>query len=217
MSFTAKELREMMRLPNVEHLTDLGLVKSHVDRFGSGNLDRAKRRLTEILLNSPQMPIPPSSSPVTAMSQQLQQQHRKSLTIHFMKSPTRFIREFGSSGRVTGIGLARNEFVGTIPATSSVSTLLPPQDFAALQVRQIEPLEEEILETGLVIRSVGYRAERLSKDVPFDERLGLVPNQMGRVVIPVRFLFFVWFYFFFLFFSIFLLAFDSLFSVYSTF
>jgi ferredoxin--NADP+ reductase len=41
--------------------------------------------------------------------------------------------------------------------------------------------ETEVLPAGLVFRSVGYRGVPL-KDVPFDERAGLIPNAAGRVL-----------------------------------
>jgi ferredoxin/flavodoxin---NADP+ reductase len=41
--------------------------------------------------------------------------------------------------------------------------------------------EEEVIECGLVLRSIGYRGERLA-GIPFDDRRGLIRNQGGRVV-----------------------------------
>ncbi|MET8654109.1 FAD-dependent oxidoreductase [Nocardia aurea] len=39
----------------------------------------------------------------------------------------------------------------------------------------------ETLETGLVLRSIGYKGEAVA-DLPFDERRGVVPNEHGRVI-----------------------------------
>lgn len=39
----------------------------------------------------------------------------------------------------------------------------------------------ETLETGLVLRSIGYKGEPI-KDLPFDERRAVVPNEHGRVL-----------------------------------
>lgn len=39
----------------------------------------------------------------------------------------------------------------------------------------------ESIETSLVLRSIGYRGERIG-ELPFDERRGVVPNEHGRVV-----------------------------------
>lgn len=43
--------------------------------------------------------------------------------------------------------------------------------------------DEELISTGLVFRSVGYRGVPLP-GLPFDERLGVVPNRTGRVIDP---------------------------------
>jgi NADPH-dependent glutamate synthase beta chain and related oxidoreductases len=39
----------------------------------------------------------------------------------------------------------------------------------------------ERIETGLVLRSVGYRGVPLP-GVPFDERANVIPNEAGRVI-----------------------------------
>jgi adrenodoxin-NADP+ reductase len=41
--------------------------------------------------------------------------------------------------------------------------------------------ETEILECGLVLRSIGYKSVRVEEGVPFDDKLGVVPNEGGRV------------------------------------
>jgi ferredoxin--NADP+ reductase len=43
--------------------------------------------------------------------------------------------------------------------------------------------EEEVIPAGLVFRSVGYRGLPLP-GLPFDDRLGVVPNRAGRVIDP---------------------------------
>ncbi|MCL6644671.1 MAG: NADP oxidoreductase [Dehalococcoidia bacterium] len=43
--------------------------------------------------------------------------------------------------------------------------------------------EEEVIPAGLVFRSVGYRGLPLP-GLPFDERLGVVPNRAGRIIDP---------------------------------
>ncbi|MEV4240996.1 FAD-dependent oxidoreductase [Nocardia sp. NPDC050408] len=39
----------------------------------------------------------------------------------------------------------------------------------------------ETLDTGLILRSIGYKGEAI-KDLPFDERRAVVPNEHGRVI-----------------------------------
>lgn len=48
-------------------------------------------------------------------------------------------------------------------------------------VRAVATDRREVIETGLVLRSIGYRGLPLP-GVPFDEQRGVVPNRAGRVV-----------------------------------
>ena len=41
--------------------------------------------------------------------------------------------------------------------------------------------EEEVIECGLVLRSIGYRGTPLP-GIPFDQRRGLIRNEGGRVL-----------------------------------
>jgi ferredoxin/flavodoxin---NADP+ reductase len=43
--------------------------------------------------------------------------------------------------------------------------------------------EREEIETGLVLRSIGYKGEGMD-GLPFDERGGVIPNERGRVIDP---------------------------------
>jgi ferredoxin--NADP+ reductase len=48
------------------------------------------------------------------------------------------------------------------------------------QLRATQTGEVEEIEAGMVLRAVGYRGVPL-KDVPFDERSGVIPNERGRL------------------------------------
>ncbi len=50
-------------------------------------------------------------------------------------------------------------------------------------VRAVDTGEREEIETGLVLRSIGYKGEGL-EGLPFDERRGVIPNENGRVTDP---------------------------------
>jgi ferredoxin--NADP+ reductase len=49
------------------------------------------------------------------------------------------------------------------------------------RLRAVPTGEEELIECGLVLRSIGYRGEPID-DIPFDNRRGLIRNEGGRVV-----------------------------------
>jgi ferredoxin--NADP+ reductase len=48
------------------------------------------------------------------------------------------------------------------------------------ELRAVPTDEQEVIECGLVLRSIGYRGRPLP-DVPFDDRRGLIRNDGGRV------------------------------------
>jgi len=93
------------------------------------------------------------------------------LELRFLRSPVEILGE-GEDGPVTGVRVAVNRLVtrddGRIAA---------------------EPTgEEEVIECGLVLRSIGYRGSPVA-GVPFDERRGLIRNDGGRVLAdddPIR-------------------------------
>jgi ferredoxin--NADP+ reductase len=86
------------------------------------------------------------------------------LELRFLRSPMEILGE-GENGPVTGVRVAVNHLVHGPDGRVSA-----------------EPTgEEELIECGLVLRSIGYRGERLA-GIPFDDRRGLIRNEGGRVV-----------------------------------
>jgi ferredoxin--NADP+ reductase len=85
------------------------------------------------------------------------------LELRFLRSPVEILGE-GDDGPVTGVRVAVNRLV-TAPDG---------------RVSAVATGEEEVIECGLVLRSIGYRGERLA-GVPFDDRRGLIRNDGGRV------------------------------------
>ena len=86
------------------------------------------------------------------------------LELRFLRSPLEILGE-GSDGPVTGVRVGINRLVQS--ADGRVSA---------------EPTgEKEVIECGLVLRSIGYRGVPLA-GIPFEERRGLIRNVDGRVV-----------------------------------
>jgi ferredoxin/flavodoxin---NADP+ reductase len=85
------------------------------------------------------------------------------LELRFLRSPLEILGE-GEHGPVTGVRVGVNRLRrgedGRVLAESTGA--------------------EEVIECGLVLRSIGYRGTRIP-DVPFDERRGLIRNVGGRV------------------------------------
>ena len=77
------------------------------------------------------------------------------VTLRFLRSPVQIVGE----QRVEGLRVVRNRLEGD---------------------RAVPTEAEELLECGLVVRSIGYRGRPIPS-VPFDERRGLIRNAGGRV------------------------------------
>jgi ferredoxin--NADP+ reductase len=86
------------------------------------------------------------------------------LELRFLRSPLEILGE-GEDGPVTGVRVGINRLLagadGRVTAEATG--------------------EEELIECGLVLRSIGYRGVPLA-GIPFDERRGLIRNEGGRVV-----------------------------------
>ena len=84
------------------------------------------------------------------------------IRLQFLRSPV----AIRGPDRVEAVEIRRNE--------------IARRDDGTLRARAIDE-DTEIIECGLVLRSVGYRAVPLP-DVPFDERYSVLPNEAGRVL-----------------------------------
>ena len=87
----------------------------------------------------------------------------RTVLLRFLRSPVEVVGD----GAVSGVRLVRNELVADgVRGVAAVATD-----------------ETELLECGLVFRSVGYRGQRVA-GLPFDDGTGTLPNVDGRVVDP---------------------------------
>lgn len=86
------------------------------------------------------------------------------IEMRFLRSPVELVGEDGEHGPVQGLRVVRNR--------------LEPNDRGSISA--VSTGEEELIECGLVVRSIGYRGRPLP-GVPFDERRGLIRNEGGRV------------------------------------
>jgi ferredoxin--NADP+ reductase len=80
------------------------------------------------------------------------------VSLRFLRSPVEIVGD--GDGRVCGIRVARNKL---------------DQDGRAVPTG-----EEELIQCGLVFRSIGYRGRPLD-GIPFDDRRGVIRNEGGRV------------------------------------
>jgi ferredoxin/flavodoxin---NADP+ reductase len=89
--------------------------------------------------------------------------HPHRIELCFLRSPLEVLGG-ESGGRVTGLRVVRNR-IESDPAGAP---------------RAVATGEEEVVDCGLVLRSIGYRGHPLP-GVPFDERRGVIRNEGGRV------------------------------------
>jgi ferredoxin--NADP+ reductase len=89
---------------------------------------------------------------------------RRRLELRFLRSPT----AIHGADRVEAVEVHENEIVRRADGMLAAQ----PTDAPA-----------EVIDCGLVLRSVGYRAVPLP-EVPFDERYSVLPNERGRVLGP---------------------------------
>jgi ferredoxin--NADP+ reductase len=84
----------------------------------------------------------------------------KRIVLRFLASPVELT---GEDGAVSGVVLAHNELQATDTGLRAVPTG-----------------ETEKMDTGIVLRAIGYRGAALP-GVPFDERSATIPNDSGRI------------------------------------
>jgi ferredoxin/flavodoxin---NADP+ reductase len=85
------------------------------------------------------------------------------IELRFLRSPVEVLGD-GDSGATSGLRVVRNR--------------IEPDDSGNL--RAVATAEQQVIDCGLVLRSIGYRGRPLP-GVPFDERRGLIRNDGGRV------------------------------------
>ncbi|XP_040845640.1 NADPH:adrenodoxin oxidoreductase, mitochondrial isoform X3 [Ochotona curzoniae] len=151
-AFTIKELREMIQLPGTRPLLDPADFLGLQDRIKE--VPRPRKRLTELLLQ-------------TATGQP-GADHRarapRAWGLRFFRSPQQVLPS-PDGQRAAGVRLAVTRLEGTGEAARAVPTG-----------------DVEDLPCGLVLSSLGYRSRPIDPSVPFDPKLGIIPNTEGRVV-----------------------------------
>ncbi|MGY0385807.1 FAD-dependent oxidoreductase [Nocardioides sp. WG-D5] len=85
----------------------------------------------------------------------------RSIVLRFLSSPVRVLGE----DRVTGVEVGRNRLERDADGV----------------VRAVPTGETEVVETGMLLRAVGYKGLPVA-DLPYDAATGTVPNERGRVL-----------------------------------
>jgi ferredoxin/flavodoxin---NADP+ reductase len=117
----------------------------------------------DVVVDTGGVPIVEDSAKTTLLAELARRtptEGRRRIVLRFQTAPVRILGD----EQVTGVEVARTELVTV--ADGLVTARLTD--------------EREVLEAGMVIRSVGYRG-RPVRDLPFNEATGTVPNTQGRV------------------------------------
>ncbi|XP_023569672.1 NADPH:adrenodoxin oxidoreductase, mitochondrial isoform X1 [Octodon degus] len=154
-AFTIKELREMIQLPGTRPILDPADFLGLQDKIKE--VPRPRRRLTELLLRT--ATEKPGVEEVARRASA-----SRAWGLRFFRSPQQVLSS-PDGQRVAGIRLAVTRLEGVGEATHAVPTG-----------------ETEDLPCGLVLSSVGYKSRPIDPSVPFDPKLGVIPNTEGRVV-----------------------------------
>ncbi|GFR74773.1 NADPH:adrenodoxin oxidoreductase, mitochondrial [Elysia marginata] len=152
-AFTIKELREMTQLPDTRTVIN----PSDVDGLDKciQDLPRPRRRLTDLMYKSA---VSPGDKHVAAWKEASREWH-----LVFQRSPLQVLQD--GDGQVKGIELAVNR----LEVDSSGNP------------RAIATDAKEIIDCGLVLRSIGYRGLPLGHDVPFNATKGVIENENSRI------------------------------------
>ena len=169
--YTIKELRELMQLPGVgfapppESWDELMQVERK-------KLPRQLKRIAELLEKGSKTPMADAA---------------KAWQLGYLRSPSEFLSSGGEN--LDAVGFEQTEYTQSIP---SVLRGDPQADLNAVRAVKVQPTgNKAMIRAGLAFRSVGYKSEAIpgfeELGIPFDDRLGIIPNDMhGRVIAPGR-------------------------------
>ena len=161
-AFTTKELRELIKLN--EGRTYLDPVNVFDDcQVGLTELKRLQRhrqRISELLLS-----LRANGSPATVNDQTVDS-HMECI-FKFFSKPCK-INSDPTSGRVNSLELQRTVYK-------------EKADFLSKDAHPFETDQFETIKCGLIIRSIGYKAIMLDKNLPSNKELGAILNTNGRV------------------------------------
>ncbi|XP_068231767.1 NADPH:adrenodoxin oxidoreductase, mitochondrial [Palaemon carinicauda] len=154
-ALTIKELREMVKLEQCRP----NLIPGDYEHLKAliPTLPRSRKRLIELLAKTGlDIPDPKLASVYATANREWQ--------LRFLLSPVEILpTEDGKA--VAGVRLAKNRLEGE-----------------GLDQRAVQTEEYEVLECGLLLRSIGYKGISIDPSLPFDHKTGTVANENGRVI-----------------------------------
>lgn len=154
-AFTIKELREMIRLPGclpVFQENDFLPIKDITP-----SLPRPRQRLTDLMIKT-------AFEHPKSLDIQKPQLEMKQWELKFFRTPLEIIPSDDGNG-VKSIIFGINKLEGSDDKTKIVLTE-----------------KREVINCGLILRSIGYRSLPIDPELPFDEKKGIIPNIKGKII-----------------------------------
>jgi adrenodoxin-NADP+ reductase len=176
--YTIKELRELLHMPGVGFAAP---PEGWEDLIGVNRkqLPRQLKRISELLEKGSKTPM---------------EQAQKAWQLGFLRSPVEFLSSDGKN--LNAVGFERTEYVAeprsVLPKDDGPALSGPPAAMNALRDLKVRSTGSKAkVDASLAFRSVGYQSEPLTGfddlGIPFDQKLGIIPNDMhGRVISPDR-------------------------------
>jgi len=157
----------LTKIESVEcHINNEQFNDIHIEENLS-KLARPRKRITEYMLNLSKNKIE------TRLGEK-----KKVINFVFLKTP---IEILGANGHVQGVKLKENRYVNNF-----LERDLKLDNEEALNNLKIEEIANkpcDVIDAGLVIRSIGYRNVNIdTNDIPFDKKSGTVTNDRGKVI-----------------------------------
>ncbi|KAL1585531.1 hypothetical protein WHR41_05662 [Cladosporium halotolerans] len=174
--YTIKELRELLHMPGV------GFVPppegwDDLIRINRKQLPRQLKRISELLEKGSKTPM---------------DQAQKAWQLGYLRSPTEFLSTDGKN--LSAVGFDRTEYVAepesVLPKDEGPTLSGPPAAMNAIRDLRVRNTGAKAkVDATLAFRSVGYKSEPLAGfdhlGIPFDQKLGIIPNDMhGRIISP---------------------------------
>eukprot|EP01132_Coremiostelium_polycephalum_P008395 gene8395-10311_t len=154
-SFTNKEIRELLTMPNVNvYINDIKFLDIPEEKLN--NLERQKKRTFELFKKY--------LKPIEELD--VNQNEKRNIIFHFCRSPTEFKSNESDESKLGSVVLEKNRLV---------------LDEKTGQYKAVGTKEYESLNIGTVFRSIGYVGIKFN-EIPFDYQGVRVPNKLGKVL-----------------------------------
>ncbi|EGC33299.1 hypothetical protein DICPUDRAFT_154647 [Dictyostelium purpureum] len=151
-SFTNKEIREILTLPNVNTFINDKSILDSITEEQVSKLERAKKRTYDLFKQH-----------LKEYNQETASNGNMNLIFHFLRSPAEMFGDVNNNEKIGSIKLEKNKLI--MDGTKAVGLG-----------------EYETLECGSIFRSIGYTGTKQFPSVPFDFNTVSIPNKFGKVL-----------------------------------